>query len=333
MKQPRARALWYCPPGRGEIRSASLAAPAADEVLVRAEFGALSLGTESLVYQGRIPESEHKRMQAPYQRGSFPGPVCYGYSVAGVAIDGDPSLIGKRVFCLHPHQDRFVVPSHGALTVPAGVPSARAVLAPNVETAFNAVADAGLRDGARVQVAGAGVVGLAIAHLASSLAHADVEVVEPKASRRQLAQQLGIRAVVPGEARRENSTLFECSGRGAVLSESLPRLASEGTAIVVSWYGDEAVSLRLGEDFHARRLTLRSSQVGAVAPSLYPMTHRERLARALELLEDERFDRFFDDEYEYAFEKLPSVLPDLTSPDYTGLCPRIRYSQESTTDV
>src|SRR5690606_40138705 len=57
-----ARAFWVTGPGRGELRSETIAAPGPDEVLVEARFGAVSRGTESLVFHGRVPPSEHERM-------------------------------------------------------------------------------------------------------------------------------------------------------------------------------------------------------------------------------------------------------------------------------
>ncbi|HKJ88864.1 MAG TPA: dehydrogenase, partial [Gammaproteobacteria bacterium] len=52
-----ARQFWIVSPGHGEIRSAALSPPGPGEVLVRALHSGISRGTESLVYQGRVPES------------------------------------------------------------------------------------------------------------------------------------------------------------------------------------------------------------------------------------------------------------------------------------
>ena len=68
----RVQALWYCEPGRAELRAETLAAPGPDEVLVRTAFSAISRGTESLVFQGAVPPGEYARMRAPAQGGDFP---------------------------------------------------------------------------------------------------------------------------------------------------------------------------------------------------------------------------------------------------------------------
>ena len=68
-------------------------------------------------------------MRAPFQVGSWPGPVKYGYLSVGMVEEGPGSLMGRRVFCLYPHQDRYVVPASALTPVPDEVPSDRAVLA------------------------------------------------------------------------------------------------------------------------------------------------------------------------------------------------------------
>ena len=155
----RTRAFWVVEPGVGELRCEELPLPAAGEVLVRALYSAVSRGTESLVFHGRVPVSEYQRMRCPHQVGEFPGPVKYGYSSVGVVHSGSAELLGQLVFCLFPHQAAYVVPAQAVLPVPAGVPAERAVLAANMETAINAVWDAAPRLGDRVSVVGAGVVG------------------------------------------------------------------------------------------------------------------------------------------------------------------------------
>jgi hypothetical protein len=95
----QARAFWVAEPGRGEIRLETLRAPLASEALVRTLFTAVSRGTEALVFNGKVPHSEHERMRAPFQAGDFPGPVKYGYSNVGVDVDslGEPFVDPRDV--------------------------------------------------------------------------------------------------------------------------------------------------------------------------------------------------------------------------------------------
>ena len=147
-----ARSLWYAAKGAVELRLAPLARPKPGEALVRTLFSGISRGTERLVFSGAIGQSEWERMRGPNQEGAFPFPVKYGYCATGVVEEGSPELMGRTVFCLHPHQDFFVVPVGALVPVPDGVPARRATLAANMETALNALWDAGAGPGDRIVV-------------------------------------------------------------------------------------------------------------------------------------------------------------------------------------
>ncbi len=92
----------------------------------------------------------------------------------------------------------------------------------------------------------------------------------------------------------------------------------------MSWYGDAAVSLPLGEAFHSRRLTIRASQVGAVAPSRRARrSRRERLSMALGLLADARFDALVGEGSDFA--DLPATMAQLAARPAGALCHLVRY--------
>ncbi len=163
-----AQAFWIVAPGQGELRPVQLPpigpdSLTPDSLSIEMLASGISRGTERLVLEGRVPPSEYERMRCPFQQGNFPFPVKYGYCAVG-RIDAGPRS-GERVFVLHPHQDRFVVPATWANPIPDGVPDGRATLAANMETALNALWDAELVAGERVAVIGAGVVGLLVACL------------------------------------------------------------------------------------------------------------------------------------------------------------------------
>src|SRR5262245_65989942 len=118
-----ARALWHAGPGVVELRAARLGPLAPGEARVRTLFSGISRGTERLVLQGSIGRSEWERMRCPMQEGSFPFPVKYGYCAVGLVEDGPAELKGRRVFCLHPHQDVLQVPADRLAVIPDGVPA------------------------------------------------------------------------------------------------------------------------------------------------------------------------------------------------------------------
>lgn len=198
-----AKAFWIGPPGHGEIRDVVLPDPAEDEVLVRSLWSGVSRGTETLVFRGGVPENQHATMRAPFQEGDFPGPVKYGYLNVGVVEEGPDALLGRTVFCLYPHQTRYVVPASAVTPVPDSVPAGRAVLAGTVETAVNALWDAAPLVGDRIAVVGGGMVGCSVAALLGRFPGVRVQLVDADPARAKIAEALGVGFALPhGRARR-----------------------------------------------------------------------------------------------------------------------------------
>lgn len=326
-RDPRtALALWLVAPGHADLRRETLAPPRADEVLVRTLHSGISRGTETLVFRGEVPASEWQRMRAPFQVGEFPGPLKYGYNSVGRVEQGPDGLRGRHVFCLYPHQSRYVVPAAAVRPLPDGLPPTRAVLAGNLETAINALWDAGPRLGDRIAVVGGGVVGLLVAWLAARLPGCEVQLVDPLASRRGVAEALGAGFALPGDATPDADLVIHASGQAEGLATALRLAAFESTVLELSWYGARPVAVPLGEAFHARRLVLRSSQVGQIAaPQRSRWTHERRFALALSLLADARLDALITDIAPLA--EAPAVLARLATPGAApeSLCVRLDH--------
>jgi threonine dehydrogenase-like Zn-dependent dehydrogenase len=331
-----ARALWYTAPGKVEMRVAPLRPMAPGEALVRAQWTGISRGTERLVSSGAVSAGERHRMRAPLQEGEFPFPVKYGYCATGVVEDGPAGLVGKSVFCLHPHQDFFIAPVTMLAPVPDGVSARRATLAANMETALNAHWDAGTGPGDRVAVVGAGVVGLMVAHLAARIPGTEVTVHDVDEGRRPLVEALGAvfspSTPTPtpsphGGGEQQGGTadiVFHASVSAAGLNAAIGLAGMEGTIVELSWYGEKLVSVGLGDAFHSRRLKLVSSQVGQVSPGRRPRwSYGRRLAAALSMLADPALDALVAEEI--AFEDGPRRLPEILAPGAAGLAPVIRY--------
>ncbi|SFM70942.1 zinc-dependent alcohol dehydrogenase [Marinobacter pelagius] len=323
---PDIKAFWSVAPGLGELR------PAQDDpteektsgmVTVRALYSGVSRGTESLVFNGRVPESEYQRMRAPFQEGDFPFPVKYGYASVGEVVDGPEELLGRRVFCLYPHQSRYTVPVSAVTPLPDELPAERAVLAANMETAINGLWDASPGIGDRIAVIGLGVVGLLVGCLANQIPGTRVTVIDTNPGRETVAKTLGLDFGVALE-RDDHDVVFHTSGHPSGLETALAAAGTEGRIIEMSWYGDQPVPVPLGGQFHSRRLQLRSSQVGRIPPHRQPRwNYRQRLSLALSLLSDPRLDALISGES--PFDAMPETMARILSDGRDTLCHRIVY--------
>jgi hypothetical protein len=321
----QARAFWIAAPGTGEIRMEQLPFPGPVDVLVRTLHSGVSRGTETLVFRGGVPQSQWAAMRAPFQAGDFPAPVKYGYLSVGVVEQGPPELAGRTVFALHPHQTRYVVPAAAVTVVPDDVPASRAVLAGTVETAVNALWDAAPRIGDRIAVVGGGMVGCSVAAVLARFPGARVQLVDADPARAAVAEALGVGFAAPDGAGGDCDLVIHASATAEGLTRSLELLAPEGTVVELSWYGDRPVTVPLGEFFHSRRLTIRSSQVGGIVPGR-ARTYADRLALALRLLADPAFDALITGRSD--FDELPAVLPRLADGSLPALCHLVNYRGE-----
>jgi NADPH:quinone reductase-like Zn-dependent oxidoreductase len=326
MPDNTTRAFWVTGAGAGEIRSCRLPAPADGQVRVRTLFSGISRGTESLVFRGEVPPGQYAAMRAPFQEGDFPAPVKYGYASVGTVEDGPAQLRGTIVFCLHPHQTRYVVPVASVVPVPDDVPPGRAVLAANMETAVNGLWDLAPRIGDRIAVVGAGTVGCLVAWLAAKIPGCSVTLVDIDPAKAAIAGALGADFTFPETAGGDADRVVHTSGTPAGLQCALALAGFESTILEMSWFGTAPVTLPLGEAFHSRRLVLRSSQVGHVAAAQRGRwSPRRRLVKALELLADPVLDNLATGESRFI--DLPETMARLASAPAGTLCHRIRYDE------
>jgi len=311
-------------PGRAEIRPATPALVEAGHLVVRALVSGISRGTESLVFQGKVPESEWARMRAPFQEGDFPFPVKYGYAMVGVVEDGPEERIGERVFSLYPHQNWFQIPAEAAVVVPDAVSTERAALAPQMETALNATWDAAPRIGDRIAVVGGGVIGCLVAYLCAQLPGTEVTLIDTEPGRRFVAERLGVGFAVASDILSIGCDLvFHASSSQQGLDLALGLAGFEATVVELSWYGATPVTIGLGGAFHSQRLSLISTQVGSVATARRARwTHARRLAKALALCADPALDALVEDETSFA--ELPLRLPAILGQP-GALCHLVRY--------
>ena len=313
----KARALWSVGSNTAEIRDGEIG----EGVLVETLFSGISRGTEKLVFEGRVPSGEQTRMRALAQEGDFSFPVKFGYCAVGKVLEGE--LSGRKVFALHPHQDKFRVSETMLNLVPDGLPAERAILAANMETALNIFWDSGASAGDRIAVIGVGVVGALVGYLAAQLPGSDVTLIDLNPARAELAKNLGCKFATPDSAPRECDVVIHTSASEAGVSLALEIAGQEATIVEASWFGSGLINIPLGGAFHSRRLRLVSSQVGNLPSHRVPRwNHRRRMSMALDLLQDAQLDALISGESN--FEDLPAdYAAVLNDPD--TLCHRIRY--------
>jgi 2-desacetyl-2-hydroxyethyl bacteriochlorophyllide A dehydrogenase len=305
----RALTLQFVAPRELALVEIDLPEPRPGELLVRTLYSGISSGTELLAYRGEIDPQLPLDETIASLGGKFSYPFRYGYSCVGIVERSAGSIIpGTMVFALHPHQELFLCAVDNAAAI-SGIDPRIATLFPLVETAFQITLDAGEVLDENVVVVGLGSVGMLTALLLQR-AGARVVGVDPSSWRRDLAGQLDIEGVTPGDAEDRVADVtgnhgaplvVEVSGNPSALASALPLLAHEGTALVASWYGTKPVTLQLGAEFHRRRLTIRSTQVSTIPARLSGRwTLQRRRSHVLSLLGELPLKRLATHEFPFS---------------------------------
>lgn len=292
------RELWFTGPRCVELRQgAPLPAPAPGEVVARALHSGISQGTELLLYRGEGPRTFDPSLDAP---GVEIYPRRYGYAWIGEIVESAAADLtsGQRLFALRPHGDVHLLRADQLRLLPGTIPSPRATLAANLETALTVVWDAGIALGDDVVVLGGGVVGLLVGMLGKRAGAARVRLVEPSPRRRACALGLGIDAAFAPEEDAPSGdadVVIEATGDPASLDQAIRHAGHEAVIAVASFYGERRSPISLGTLFHRRRLQLKASQVSHLPPhktARWDLTRR--FAKVLEFLEDARLDALLD---------------------------------------
>ncbi len=297
----RRRTVRFAAPETVEIIESTIPEPGPDEVRVRTTVSAVSPGTELLLYRGEAPTNLAADPTIDALAGDLSFPLSYGYAAVGevtaVGDEVDDRWRNRTVFAFHPHDSHFLANPADLIPVSDLQPGTAALL-PNLETAVNFLMDGQPMVGERVAVFGQGVVGLLTTALLAKHPLAELIAVEPRASRRRLAEQFGADRTVdpeqteaiskirtekidgwwidaPGTAdtrldAQENSVgldlAYEVSGNPKALNDAIAATGYDGRVLVGSWYGRKQANLDLGGRFHRNRIRVESSQVSTIDP-------------------------------------------------------------------
>ena len=185
------------------------------------------------------------------------------------------------------------MPAEAALPIPAGIPTERAVLAAQMETALNATWDAAPCIGDRIAVVGAGVIGCLVGYLCGRLPrnrrHAG------RYRRRPAGGGDCPRPVVRDAGRRTADAAatwcFTPRGRPTASISRLSLAGFEASVIELSWYGTTPVPVGLGGSLSqpAPDLARVAGRIGGAGRRARWSTQR-RLALALVAAADPRLD-------------------------------------------
>jgi threonine dehydrogenase-like Zn-dependent dehydrogenase len=188
--------------------------------------------------------------------------------------------VGDLVYAFQPHQTAYVAPAGAVIPLPGLANPACGVLYANLNTAYNGVLDADVRLDDTVVVFGQGVVGLLVTQFVRRTAARRVIAVDTLAHRRELSLQFGADETLdPAEGDvaqrvrektdgRGADVTIEVSGSYAALHEAIRTAAPNTTVVAMSWYGGTPEGLRLADEFHHNRITIKCSQVGGIDPAL-----------------------------------------------------------------
>lgn len=170
------------------------------------------------------------------------------------------------------------------------------------------------------------MVGCCVARLAGGVPGTQVTLVDVDDTRAHIAASLAVDFALPEDALGDQDLVFHASATSAGLQLSLALLGADGMVVDLSWYGDQPVQLSLGGAFHSRRLGIRASRVGDVAVARRGRrTAAERLALALDLLQDPAFDALLTGAS--TFDELPDVMARLADGRLRALCHTLTYDE------
>ncbi len=250
------RSLLLTAPERLEWTTSELPEPKPHELLVETLSGAISIGTELPLYAGM-------------SRGHTPDyPLMTGYeSVARVLASGESveQLVpGDRIVSFYGHRRHAIIQAEKAIPIPLGI---------NDELALLSILSCDVAKGVRklmpqrsdpVLITGAGLIGLLTLWTLCQYGVETVDVIEPRAARRELAHRFGARTVFKSdqasEIGAEYAYGFECSSRDAAFGQLQRSMHHDGTICILADGNLEPLTLL--PDFHQKELTVVGSSDG-----------------------------------------------------------------------
>jgi 2-desacetyl-2-hydroxyethyl bacteriochlorophyllide A dehydrogenase len=290
------------------------------DVRVRALVSGISIGTELSLYRGtsafadRVFDRDLRAFVRPDPpRPAYPATM--GYEMLGVVEEVGRGVVhlqpGDLVHAGTPHREEAVLnldteahATYPLIRLPEAMPAERGLFVSLAAVALVALHDARMKLGDHIAIAGLGAIGLLLAQMARLAGAGRITVVDPVASRRDLARAQGAdEALDPREAHGGDTAYWRRGDRGAdvsvetsgstgALHDAIAMAGLGGRVVTVGFYQGGAPELRLGEEWHHNRLDMVSSMGAWAAPHRdYPAWDRHRVMRTVvDLLASGRLD-------------------------------------------
>jgi threonine dehydrogenase-like Zn-dependent dehydrogenase len=284
----------------------------ADEVRVQTIVSGISHGTEMNVYRGIAPffrrkqdygyrlfepASEAETWKYPI-RSCDPGVWYMGYANVGRVVEKGPDAegiaVGDLVYAHAPHQTQIVKKARDLVVLPKDLAPESGIFFTNLMTTFNGILDTNIRLGDTVVVSGLGVIGQLLIRMARASGAFQVFGIDVFPKRLEAALEGGAdRVFNPADGRdiareireltgmRGADAVIEASGSARALKEAIRIAAPDTTVTALGWYQGSCVDLDLSEEFHHNRISLRSSQTGAVNPAIRHQWNDARKAQVV----------------------------------------------------
>ena len=288
-----AHRLLHVGPRTVRSDTVQLDSPSEKQVVAKALYSSISLGTETLIFNGDIETgiSLDSSLTA-LQEQSVAYPFTYGYCWVGVveAIGAEVTSlkVGDTIFSFVPHQSRHVIDQQDAFLIPEQLAPKAATLLPSMETALSIVQDAAPIAGETIHVFGQGVIGLLTAWILRQFPLGDINTIEPMESRHTVSEALGLKKPVTLhelEGLSPADTTIEVSGNPQAFETALKLTSPQGKMVIGSWYGNRTAEINMGTHFHRGRIQIISSQVSTLRPALQGVWSKtRRLHFAMQLL-------------------------------------------------
>jgi D-arabinose 1-dehydrogenase-like Zn-dependent alcohol dehydrogenase len=249
------KSFWHLKNNQSEIISETLEMSNLDKIQIESLYSSISLGTEKIVAQGKVPSSLYEKMAVPYQRGTFEFPIQYGYSLVG------KNKKNQLVHLMHPHQTSCFVNEKDCFVCEKETKAVLATQLSNMETVINAIWVSKVKPKQKVLVCGLGSIGVLLAETLQKYCKALVFVKETNEYKLDFLAEKGF---LIAKENQEFSLCFHVSANQNGLQYCIDHSSKEGKIIELSWYGTREISIRLGENFHYNRLQIISSQVSEI---------------------------------------------------------------------